>query len=145
MANPQAPLGTLNRLLVAVMVPAFPGLNVTKGYFGTKQARLAFEGATADYIPVQTGAVPSPRPYQICTVTMYLLKSQNLSALWEQQRLTQAAIGDVNVFTDSVMLSNYFLQNCILENVPDLDLTGESDDYPVTLKGTYQINGALFS
>lgn len=145
MASPQIALGSLNRLLTAVTVVQFPNLNVTRGFFSQKMARISFEGATADYIPVQTGAVPSPRPFQVVTVMMYLLKSQSLAAQWEQQRLTQAAIGDVNVVTDANTLPNYYLQNCILENIPDLELTGETDDFPVSLKGTYGINGNLFS
>lgn len=144
MANNQVSLGTLNRLLTAVTVVNFPNLNVTRGFFGTKMARLTFEGATADYILVQTGAVPSPRPYQVCTVMMYLLKSQSLSQQWEQQRLSNAVVGDVNIVTDANTLGPYYLQNCILENIPDLELTGESDDFPVSLKGTYIVNSALF-
>lgn len=144
MANQQVALGTLNRLLTSVTVVNNPGLNVVRGFFGTKMARLTFEGATADYIPVQTGAVPSPRPYQICTVMMYLLKSQSLAQQWENQRLQLASIGDVNVVTDATTLQAYYLQNCILENIADLNLSGEDDDFPVQLKGTYQINAGLF-
>jgi hypothetical protein len=144
MPNQQIVLGTLNRALTAVTVVNNPSLNVVRGFFTQRQARLTFEGATADYIPVQTGAVPSPRLYQVVTVLMYLLKSQSLSSQWEQQRLTQAAIGDVNVVTDSPTLGPYYLQNCILENIADIDLSGDNDDFPVQLKGTYQINSNLF-
>ncbi len=144
MASPLIPQGTLNRALTSVSVVDFPELNVTSGYFGVKVARITFEGDTSDYIPTLTGAATSPRLYQICTITMYLNKSQGLSAQWEQQRLTNSVIGDVSVVTDSPVMPSYYLENCILQNVSDLDLTGESNDYPVMIKGTYPVNGQIF-
>lgn len=145
MASPQVNQGTLNRLLSSVQVVTFPFLNVTDGYFGTKVARLTFEGDGSDYIATLTGAVPSPRPYQVVTVLMYLNKSQPLSQAWEQQRLTNMLLGDVVITTDSITLGPYYLTNAIFQNVSDLDLAGESNDYPVMLKGTYAINQSLFS
>ncbi len=145
MANPIIPQGTLNRALTSVSVIDYPELNVTSGFFGTKVARITFEGDTSDYIGTLTGAVPSPRLYQVVTVMMYLNKSQFLSSIWEQQRLTDAAIGDVVITTDSPLLDQYVISNCILQNIADLDLTGESNDFPVMLKGTYLINSVLFS
>jgi len=145
MANPIIPQGSLNRALTSVSVIDYPELNVTSGFFGTKVARITFEGDTSDYIATLTGAVPSPRLYQIVTVQMYLNKSQGLSSLWEQQRLVNAAIGDVNIVTDSSVLPYYYINNCILQNVSDLELAGDSNDYPVTLKGVYLVNGSLFA
>jgi len=145
MANPIIPQGSLNRALTSVSVIDYSELNVTSGFFGTKVARITFEGETSDYIATLTGAVPSPRLYQIVTVQMYLNKSQGLSSLWEQQRLVNAAIGDVNIVTDSSVLPYYYIHNCILQNVSDLELAGDSNDYPVTLKGVYLVNGSLFA
>ena len=145
MANPIVPQGTLNRALTSVSVINFPVLNVTSGFFGTKVARITFDGDTSDYIGTLTGAVPSPRFYQVVTVTMYLNKSQTLSSLWENQRSIDSSIGDVAIVTDSSAIGTYYISNCILQNVSDLDLTGESNDYPVTLKGVYHVNSSLFS
>lgn len=145
MASPQIQQGTLNRGLVSVAVINFPNLNVTSGYFGNKLARISFEGETSDYIPTLTGAVPSPRLFQAASITFYINKSQGLSAAWEQQRLTNSIIGDVSVVTDSKPLGSYYFTNCVLMNIAELDLTGESNDFPVMLRGTYQINGSLFS
>lgn len=144
MANPIVPQGTLNRALTSVSVVDIPELNVTTGYFGMKVARITFEGDTADYLGTLAGAVASPRLYQIVTVQMYLNKSQSLSNQWENQRGVNAAIGDVVVVTDATTLGQYYLSNCILQNVPDLELSGDNNDYPVILKGTYYINSDLF-
>lgn len=144
MANPLAAQGTLNRALTSVSVISIPSLNITTGYFGTKVARISFGGDASDYIATLAGAVPSPRLFQLVEVMMYLNKSQALAAQWEQQRLTNAIIGDINVVTDSPVLPPYYLYNCVLKNVSDLDLTGESNDYPVSLTGTYPVNSSLF-
>lgn len=144
MANPLVPQGVLNRALTSVSVIDHPNLNIQTGYFGTKVARITFEGDTADYIPTLSGAAPSPRIYQMVTVLAYLNKSQFLAAQWEQQRLVNAVIGDVNIVTDSPILPPYYLLNCMLQNVSDLDLGGESNDFPVMIKGTYPINSTIF-
>lgn len=145
MPNPTTPQGTLNRALTSVSVIKYPDLNVTAGFFGSKVARITFEGDTADYIGTLTGAVPSPRLYQVVTVQMYLNKSQILATLWELQRQQNAAIGDIVVTTDSTTLVPYYFSNCILQNIPDLELAGESNDFPVMLKGVYYINSSLFA
>lgn len=145
MASPLINQGTLNRGLVSIVVVDSPELSITSGFFGTKLARISFDGATADYIPTLTGAAPSPRPYQIATVTAYLNKSQYLAALWEARRTTDSTLGDVVVTTDSSEMAPYTLLNCIMQNMPDLDLTGESNDYAVTIQGTYPINGDMFA
>lgn len=145
MVNPLTNQGTLNRALVSVSVVSNPALNVTTGFFGTKLARLTFEGDTSDYLPTLAGAAPSPRLYQMVSVLMYLNKSQSLASQWEQQRLTQSIIGDVSVVTDSPVLPHYYLFNCVLMNIADMDLTGESNDYPIMIRGTYPVNSSLFS
>lgn len=144
MPSPLIPQGVLNRALTSVSVIDFPELNVSAGFFGVKVARITPDGEASDYLPTLTGGVPSPRLYQFYTITMYLNKSQGLAAAWEQQRLTNTTIGDVNVVTDSPVLPPYYLSNCTLMNSSDLDLTGESNDFPVTIRGTYAINGSLF-
>lgn len=144
MAGPTIFQGTLNRALVSISVIDSPSLNVTTGFFGQKLARLSFEGGAADYIGNLAGATPSPRLYQMVSCHFYINKSQSLAALWEQRRLTNAAIGDVSIVTDSSALGAYYLSNCVLMNIADLDLTGESNDFPITLQGTYQINSSLY-
>jgi len=145
MANPIVPQGTLNRALTSVQVVDFPNLNVTSGYFGEKLASITFEGNTSDYIMTLTGAVPSPRLYQVVTCTMYLNKSQSLSNDWETQRTNNSQIGDIVVTTDSTNLDAYTLSNCVIENIPSLEFTGQTNDFPVTIKGIYYINSDLFN
>jgi hypothetical protein len=142
--NPLAFQGTLNRALTSVSVISLPNLNVVTGYFGLKVARLSFEGDASDYIGTLAGAVPSPRLYQMVTLLMYLNKSQPLSAQWEQQRLVNAVLGDINVVTDSPTLPPYYLYNTTLMNVSELSMTGEDNDYPVMIKGIYPVNASLF-
>ena len=136
--------GTMNRALTSVSVIDFPELNITSGFFGTKLARFTFEGATADQIPTLTGSVPSGRLFQMFTATIYLVQSQSLAAAWEQVRLTNSTIGDVIFVTASPTLPNYYVRNCILQNISDIDATGESVDFPLTIQGYYPINSALF-
>jgi hypothetical protein len=144
MANPQVIQGVLNRLLTSVQVINYPELNVTSGFFGSRVATLSPEGEASDYIGTLTGAVPSPRPYQMMSVRFFLNKSQALSQLWENQRQNNTSIGDVNLTTDSPVLGPYYLQNCTLLNIEEIGLDGTTNDFPVMLRGTYQINAQLY-
>ena len=144
MANLMVPQGVLNRALTSVAVIDSPELNVTSGFFGTKVARLTFEGEASDYLGTLTGAVASPRLYQIVTVMMYLNKSQPLAAQYEQVRLTDTNLGDVIFVTDSPTLPWYYLYNCTFMNVADIDGAGESNDFPVLIKGYYPVNSSAF-
>ena len=145
MANPYVPQGTLNRALTSLSVIEIPELNVTTGYFSEQLAVLNFEDRISDYIPTTAGAVPSPRLVQFVTVRAYLNKAQGLAAQWEQQRRTNAILGDVVVVTDSSTLPVYYLQNCVLENVDALNLNGTSADFAISIRGTYPVNADLFT
>lgn len=136
--------GTLNRALTAIMIPDFPELNVVAGYFASKMARISFDGVTTDNIPVQAGTVQSPRLFQVVTITAYLNKAQGLASQWENQRLTNSNLGPVNFITDSSTLEGYYLDNCALMNISDISATGEDADFPITITGTYFINGAIW-
>lgn len=145
MANPYVNQGTLNRALTSLSVVDIPELNVTTGYFAEQLAVINFEDRISDYIPTTAGAVPSPRLVQFVTVRAYLNKAQGLAAQWEQQRLTNAVIGDVVVVTDSSALPVYYLQNCVLENVDALNMNGTSADFAISIRGTYPVNSDLFT
>lgn len=145
MANPYVNQGTLNRALTSLSVVDFPELNITTGYFSEQMAVLNFEDRIADYIPTTAGAVPSPRLVQYVTVRVYLNKAQGLAAQWEQQRLTNAVLGDVVVVTDSSALPSYYLENCILENVDAINLNGTSTDYSIQIRGSYPVNSDLYT
>lgn len=144
MASPIVNQGVLNRALTSLSVINYPALNVTTGFFGLKVASISFDGAASDYLGTLSGNVPSPRLYQTVGVRFYLNKSQSLAAQWEQQRALNTSIGPVNVVTDSPVLGAYYLTNCVLMNISELDLSGESNDFPVTISGTYNINSSLY-
>ncbi len=145
MANPYVPQGVLNRALTSLSVVDIPELNVTTGYFAEQLAVINFEDRISDYIPTTAGAVPSPRLVQFVTVRAYLNKAQGLAAQWEQQRLTNAILGDVVVVTDSSALPVYYLSNCVLENVDSLNLNGTSVDFAIQIRGSYPVNADLFA
>ena len=88
--NPQIPLGTLNRLLTQVTWNSFPSLNVTPSYLGRESVHLARDGEAVVYIPTLTGAVTSPEPYLMITMTMHLLKTQGLAGQYEAQMVSSA-------------------------------------------------------
>ena len=136
--------GTLNRLRGSVVIPDFPGLNVTAPFLGDGGIGLSLEGETTTMIPTLTGTTTSPEPYQMCSLTVHLLKTQSLSDSYKKQMETLALIGDVTVRPDAKTLSPYPLLNCAINSVAPLTFNGKDAGFLVTIKGYYQINNSLY-
>lgn len=145
MANPLIFQGTLNKLRGSASVIDHPELNVTAPYLAEEGISLAFEGDASGYLGTMTGAVPSPNPYQMCMLHLRMLKTQFLGNLWKLQLETTTSIGDVVVNTDTPTLDTYYLTNCTIRTVEELNFAGRSPEFSLSIKGTYYINSSLFN
>jgi hypothetical protein len=121
--------------------------------------RLTLEGNATDYFPTMTGAVPSPAPYQIATLTLNLVKTTSVARYYQNQFLTNCLLGVVTVVPD-VGTSNtanqavgyttqdgigiYTMLNCVLESVNAMAFSGEEPVYAVTIKGYILVNAGFF-
>jgi hypothetical protein len=144
MASPLIAQGTLNRLRASVVFTDHSELNVTSPYLGRAGIRLSLEGESTLFISTMTGAVTSPEPYMTASLVMALLKSQPLSDAYKQRMELNALLGECTVRPDATPLSPYQLINCAIENVRELNFSGEDADYMVTIKGYYLVNSSLF-
>jgi hypothetical protein len=157
--NPNIQQGTLNRVKATVTIPLYPNLTITPSYLGKEGIRLALEGNASDYFPSMTGAVPSPVPYQIATLTVNLLKSQPFAQQYKLQFEDDTLIGDITVNPDvgvaapsgsgsagiAYGLQQYQLRNCVLETVREMSFAGEEPLFVVTIKGYYEVNNSMFN
>lgn len=143
--NPLVSQGTLNRLRGSIVYPNFPALNVTAPFLGREGIRLALQGQASTQINTMTGAVQSPEPYMAVTITLALLKTQNLSDVYKKQMETNALLGDCTVRPDTPTLSPYQFSNVSIADVPELSLAGDTPDYRITLTGYYNINSDLWN
>lgn len=144
LGNPLVSQGTLNRIIASVVVPDNPTLNVTAPFLGKAGVTLSLEGETTNYIQTLTGAVTSPDPYQMATIGINLLKSQNLASLYKAQMETLATIGDVTVYPDTFTLPAYVISNCAIASVREMSFAGEDASFMVMLRGYYIINNTLW-
>ena len=145
MSNPQVQQGTLNRLLASVVYADFPQLNVTSSYLAREAISMAFDGDTSLLIGTLTSAVTSPEPYVYGTVTMHLLRTQALGNAYKTQVETNTTLGSVTVYPDSVALSPFQLNNCVLQVVQEMPFDGTQASLIVRLRGVYNINSQLFA
>lgn len=143
--NPLVDQGTLNRIRGTVIIVNNPALNVTAPYLGKEGISLALEGAATTFIDSMTGAVTSPEPYQACSCTVSLLKTQNLSALYKAQMELTTLLGPISVTPDSATLPVYDLLNVAIMGVRELRFNGEDAGWVVSLRGYYIINNALWN
>jgi len=144
-ANTAIPQGTMNRVIGSVSIPSFRSLNVSAQYLGKQAIQITWEGLTTEMIGTLTGTVTSPNPYQMVSVQVHLLQSQNLAAQYETQRTTLATIGQITVTTASTTMPQYVFYNCAIENVAPISTAGDNADYIVTINGYYPINQNLFA
>lgn len=143
--NPLVDQGSLNRLRGNILVVALPTLNVTAPYLGKEGISMALEGQATLMMETMTGAATSPEPYQQCTLTVHLLKTQNIADRWKKQMETDTRLGDITVYPDSSALSTYPLSNCAIKNVSNLDFNGQTVGYIMSIEGTYFINNDLWN
>ena len=143
--NPQIPVGTLNRLIASVTWPTNTALNVSASYLNRDGIRLAFEGEATRFLPALTGMVTSPEPYQPCTLTINLLKTQGLAQKYEATRQQNTLLGNGVVRPDAVTLSPFDLYNMAIENVRELAFSGEDAGYAVMCRGYVLVNNFLWT
>lgn len=137
--------GTLNRLRSSVVFASNSSLNIIAPNLARECISIAFEGDAGLLIPTLTGGVTSPEPYQMATITMNLIKSQELANYYKQQIETNVNVGDVSVIGDTTTLSDYEFTNCIIKGIRDITFDGNSAGFVVTIAGIYSVNSALWS
>jgi hypothetical protein len=145
MPNIQVPQGSLNRLRASVVFPAFPQLNITSSFLGREGLRFTLEGNATDYLPVMTGAVTSPVPYMLCTMTANLVKSQIFANLYQNQLLANTLLGDATIRPDAATLDPFLLNNSVLESVGPMSFAGEEPTFVINFKGYVIVNSAFFN
>ena len=143
-ANPLIDQGTLNRLRGSVTWVNFPTLNVTAPYLNKEGIRLALDGEATTFVPTITGAVTSPEAYQMITLTMNILKTNGLAALYQAQMQNLTTLGNGTVKTDTSSLPVFPLINCAIEGVRELNFSGEDAGFAVIIRGYWIVNNALW-
>lgn len=146
MPNPLIEQGSLNRIKASVAWANFPDLNVTAPYLGAAGIRLGLDGGTTVFLPTMTGAVTSPEPYQMITLQIALLKTQQLGDLYKQRMEVDARIGNGVVYPDVQKggINAYQIVNCAIESVRELNFAGTDAVYDISVRGYYLVNSSLF-
>ena len=149
MSNPLIDQGQLNRLVASVVWQDFPQLNVTPSFLGKEAIRLALEGGASTQIRNLTGITQSPEPYMPCSLTINLLKTQQLSALFKSQMELLAVLGNCVVRPDVPAgtggLTPYDLTSMAIQDVREQDYGGGDSGWIVVCRGAYYINSALWN
>lgn len=144
MSNPLIQQGTLNRLLASVVFADFPQLTVICPFLSKEAISIAFEGETSQLIGTLTGAVVSPEPYIFATVTMHLVRSQFLAAAYKAQIETDTTMGSVTVIPDTITLTPFQLDTCVLQSMQEIAFDGNQAGLIIKLRAVYRINSSAF-
>jgi hypothetical protein len=144
-SNPLVQQGVLNRILASVNWTNFPQLNVTAPFLNRAGISISLDGDATRFLPTMTGAVTSPEPYMMATITINLLKSQGFAALYKAQMELSSVLGDCVVRPDATTLPPYDFTNCALESVREQSYSGEDAGWTITARGFYLVNSAIFN
>lgn len=151
MAITPIPQGVLDRFSATVAFPdagALQSLTITAAMLGTEGIRLAFDSNATELLPTMTGMVPSPAPYQQCTLTIALVKSEPVANQFIQQLQTLTTlIGAITVYpdVDPSILQPFHLLNMALETIRELSFAGNEATVVVTLRGYILVNQGFFN
>lgn|SRR5690348_11865764 len=144
MPNPNISPGTINLLNTSITIPDFPALNITPSFLGKQMVRLSLEGEVTKHLPVAVSVVPSPQIYLVGMVTINLIKSQGLAALYKNQMDTNSILNDITVRSDSTVLPAFDMDQVAIADWREMSFNGEEPDIFVTLRGRYPINSSLW-
>lgn len=103
------------------------------------------EGPATDIIGTMAGTVGSQVPYQQVTITIHLLKTQSLGTSYQNQFLTDTALGEVVVTPDATTFGTVTALNCYLMNFNELLLNGTDAGYVVTISGYVPVNSNMWN
>jgi hypothetical protein len=144
MAFQFTPPGVLNRLRASVTFSDFPQLNVTSGFLTTEGIRLALEGNATDLLPAMVSLVSSPAPYLAASITMSLVRSSTLAAVYQTQIEDTTLVGLVTIWPDTDVLKGFIINNVALESVREMAFAGMEAAMVVTARGYYNVNTGFF-
>jgi len=146
--NPLVNQGVLNLARASVSWANFPNLNVTAPYLNRAGITLAKQGTGTIQLPTLTGAVQSPQPYMLVSVTINLLKTQPISALYQDQFEDTTILGNSVVRPDvnaGQGLDPYALYNSALDTVREQSYAGGEAGWAVSYHAYWIINNAMFN
>lgn len=142
--NPQVSQGTLNRLRAAASITDLPELNVSSSFTGQAGISLNFDGKATEQIRTLTGVVNAQEPFLLVGVTINLLRTQTLGALWKARLESDSQLGDVIIKADAAAIGTWQLSNTSIETVKEMPMNGTDAGFVITLMGIYYINATLW-
>lgn len=143
--NPLVAQGSLNRLRGSVVIPSYPALNVTASYLSKRGIGMELAGDLTQLLETMTGLVTSPEPYVPADITVSILKTQSLAALWITQAQDTTVLGNVTVHTDTAAFPHFDFQNCAITRINRFAFDGTDPTMEVTLRGIYVLNQSLWA
>ena len=147
--------GALNRLRGHVVFNEMAQLTVKPSDLGPEGIRISFDNVATDLLPTMTGMVPSPRPYQECTLTISIVKSMNKGWIYKNQLAFATVVGTIIVWPDvesgndvygnpAVDIGTFTIEGAAMENFAEMNFNGSQATFSVTFKGYVQINQTYF-
>jgi hypothetical protein len=143
--NPGIARGVINRVRCSVVVPNFPALNIIPANMGRALARIAFSDNLVNQIPTGTGLVNSPEPFIRATITIALLRTQQISASWFAQIRQDSNIEDATIYSDTSVFPPIALQSVVASHIDPGPFDGTSPDFQLVLAGALPVNNNLWT
>jgi hypothetical protein len=112
---------------------------------GKNFASINFEGNFSEQIETGTGAVTSPEPYVMATVSVDLLRTQALANAWLLQAALLSDLGPISVFSDTSAFPEIDLATTVIRQCEPGVFDGMNPVVKLTLRGVYYVNALLWA
>jgi hypothetical protein len=89
--------------------------------------------------------VNSPEPYVRATITIALLRTQQVSVSWFNQILQDSNIGEATIYGDSSVFPPIALQDVVANHMDPGPFDGTNPDFMLVLAGALPVNNNLWT
>lgn len=143
MPAPLVPQGNLNKVRASIVVSGNNALSINSSFLGKDMIDVQL-GDSSELIGTATGAVVSPNPYAMATISVHLLKTNGAANRWLTQAKSDCNIGQVSVHSDTSAFDSIEVEQCILKNINPGKLNGTEPTLVLMLEGVVPLNSTLW-
>jgi hypothetical protein len=136
MLNPRPPARALNRARISFSCPTIPALNLSSKSLCEGGIQIYFDSFPDDDSKASRTSIP-------VTIILNLLRTSKVADAFKRKLELSGYIGECVVWTDSAALTPFRFTGAEIERPAFLKIDGETPDFCVSIRATYNINGNL--
>jgi hypothetical protein len=145
MSNRKSDGGLLNKVWTSMVVVDYPELSVFSSDMGEEQITLTYEEQLTKMLNNATSRTAAPSVIIPVTIEVHIVKTNNISALYENLTDNLAKIGRVVLTSDAMNEQKQTVINCWVQSIGNRKFNATESSRVITIGGIIEKNNALFN